>query len=67
MPRKVGKDKVRSYRAPDDVYDPAMAAAKDSGVDLAEVIRDALVEFTRRWSEGDGRPATAARETEERT
>lgn len=40
------KAPLRTYRAEDDVYDPAKATAKLLGDSLSEVIRDALLAYT---------------------
>ena len=48
--RKVGKDPLRTYRAPDEEYDAAVAAAAANGESLAAVIRRALAEYVRQSS-----------------
>lgn len=41
---------LRTYRAPDDVYLPAQAAAKANGEDLAVVIRRALSAYAEAYA-----------------
>lgn len=38
---------LRTYRAPDEVYLPALAAAEKKGEPLAEAIRQFLTEYAR--------------------
>jgi hypothetical protein len=39
------REKLRSYRALDEVFVPAKQAAERNGVSLSEVIRQALVDY----------------------
>jgi hypothetical protein len=47
-PNGTGKDKNRVYRAPDDEYDAAMAAATARGETLTVAIRRFLRSYARR-------------------
>jgi hypothetical protein len=45
----VAKTPLHAFRIPDDIYYPAMEKAKAEGVNLSDIVRDALIEYV----EGD--------------
>ncbi|WP_188492045.1 hypothetical protein [Williamsia phyllosphaerae] len=47
MPNKP-KTPLRTFRIPDDVYGPAKAAAEANGETVTDVVKKALVNYTRR-------------------
>ncbi|GGF39299.1 hypothetical protein GCM10007298_38740 [Williamsia phyllosphaerae] len=42
------KTPLRTFRIPDDVYGPAKAAAEANGETVTDVVKKALVNYTRR-------------------
>lgn len=40
--------KLRTYKADDEVYDPARETADALGDSLSQIIRDALIDYTQR-------------------
>lgn len=41
----VAKTPLHAFRIPDDIYRPALEKAKAEGVNLSDVVRDALIEY----------------------
>ena len=39
------KTPVRSFRIPDEIYQPAREKAKAEGTSLTDVVKDALIEY----------------------
>jgi hypothetical protein len=55
MPR----DPLRTYRAPDALYNEAMAAAQANGDNLNQVIRDALAAYSAKHRRRQARARAA--------
>jgi predicted HicB family RNase H-like nuclease len=39
------KTPARSFRIPDEIYKPALEKARAEGVSLADIVKDALIEY----------------------
>ena len=47
------KTPTRALRVPDDLWLAAKAVAKERGETLSDVLRDALVEYVRKYGKGE--------------
>ena len=49
----MAKTPLHAFRIPDDIYGPALEKAKEEGVSLSDVVRDALIEYIEGYEDDD--------------